>query len=73
MAICHGSNVYFYRPQTKFVILFTVGVPGPGGGLLPGGAWSGGVCSGGGSWLRPPWAATAAGGSHPTGMHSCYT
>ena len=37
-------------------------VPGPGeGGLLPGGAW----------W-RPPGTATAAGGTHPTGMHSCF-
>ena len=30
------------------------------GGLVPGGAW----------W-RPPLTATAAGGMHPTGMHSC--
>ena len=36
------------------------GVPAPGGCLLRGGAW----------W-RPP-TATAAGGTHPTGMHSCY-
>ena len=36
-------------------------VPGPGGCLfLVGGAWS-----------RPPRTATAAGGTHPTGMHSC--
>ena len=32
-----------------------------------GGAWS----WGGGVWWRPPWTATAAGGTHPTGMHSC--
>ena len=38
------------------------GVPGPGGGVPgPGGAW----------W-RPPRTATAAGGTHPTGMHSCF-
>ena len=43
-------------------------------------AWSGGVCawSGGcvpgpgGACLRPPRTATAAGGTHPTGMHSCF-
>ena len=44
------------------------GVHGPGGG-----AWSQG---GGGAWSRgcmvPP-TATAAGGTHPTGMHSCYS
>ena len=34
-------------------------VPG-GRGTLSGGAWS------------PPPTATAAGGTHPTGMHSCY-
>ena len=54
------------------------------GCLLPGGAWSrgaalggvpglGGACSQGVcSWWRPPpRTATAAGGTHPTGMHSC--
>ena len=25
----------------------------------------------GGAWWRPPGTATAAGGTHPTGMHSC--
>ena len=25
----------------------------------------------GGAWWRPPGTATAAGGMHPTGMHSC--
>ena len=47
------------------------GVPGLGGGrcLLPGGAWSGG---GGGCGDPPlPGTATAVGGMHPTGMHSC--
>ena len=56
-------------------------MPGPGGCLVSGGAWSvgvpglGGVCArgclvpGGGD---PPGTATAAGGTHPTGMHSCY-
>ena len=53
-----------------------VGMPGPGGpaprGVCSGGVWSRGVCSGGeGAWWRPPRTATAAGGTHPTGMHSC--
>ena len=63
------------------VYLSTRGVPGPGGGafggcLLPWVAWSEGsgprsALSGGGAWWRPPPMATAAGGTHPTGMHSC--
>ena len=32
------------------------------GGLVPGGVPGG----------DPPWTATAAGGTHPTGMHSCF-
>ena len=57
-------------------------VPGLGGLVLggiwsQGGAWSGGCMALGGSgpggaWWRPPETATAAGGMHPTGMHSCY-
>ena len=39
-----------------------------GGLLRKRGAWSGG----GGAWWRPPPTATAAGGTHPTGMHSCF-
>ena len=30
-----------------------------------------GLCSGGWGEWRPPRTATAAGGTHPTGMHSC--
>ena len=45
------------------------GVPGPGGGLVPG---SGGVCSWGVPGGDPPGTVTAAGGTHPTGMHSCF-
>ena len=50
----------------------------PLGGLPPGGASSGGASSWGcflwgGAWWRPPGTATAAGGTHPTGMHSCFT
>ena len=59
-------------------------MPGPGvpgrAVSAPGGAWSEGcllrggtgVYSGGGAWWRPPPTATAAGGTHPTGMHSCF-
>ena len=60
-------------------------VPGPGGawsGGVPAPrvcACSQGVClllgrawSKGGAWWRPPRTATAAGGMHPTGMHSCF-
>ena len=38
-----------------------------------GGAWSGGACSQGGGLVETPPTATAAGGTHPTGMHSCFT
>ena len=49
------------------------------GGLLlggwgvsaPGGAWSWGVPASGGSLVETPRMATAASGTHPTGMHSC--
>ena len=43
------------------------------GCLVPGGgAWSrGGTCSGG-CMVETPRTATAVGGTHPTGMHSCY-
>ena len=45
------------------------GVPAPGG------SGPGGTCSGGGPGgcllETPPGTATAAGGTHPTGMHSC--
>ena len=44
------------------------GVPGPWGGLLLGGAWLGGCYL-----METPGTDTAAGGTHPTGMHShCY-
>ena len=57
-------------------------MPGPGGCLVPAGAWSQGRGvpgpGGGGclvpadAWWRPPRTATAASGTHPTGMHSCF-
>ena len=49
-----------------------------GGGLLRGvpalewGAWLGGVVCSQGGCGEPPVTATAVGGTHPTGMHSCY-
>ena len=44
-------------------------MPAPGGvpGLGDGGTWSRGAAW----WRPPPGTATAAGGTHPTGMHSC--
>ena len=79
-----GTNQSFfnYRPQRSWgkvmflqasVILLTGGgVCLVLGGLLRGGAWSWGVSALGGAWWRPPGTATAAGGTHPTGMHSCF-
>ena len=49
------------------------GVSAPGDAWSGGGAWSGGSAPRGGAWWRPPRTATAAGGTHPTGMHSCLT
>ena len=62
-------------------------VPGPGGclirGAVPGGVCSwGSVCSGGGGLVSqhalrqnppPGEMATVADGTHPTGMHSCFS
>ena len=53
------------------------GVPGPGGALVQGGAWShgglvpGGVPGPGGCMVETPPTATAASDTHPTGMYSC--
>ena len=65
------------------------GVSAPGGVPLPGGVcFQGGACSGGcllpggaapslvpgvPAGNPPPRTATAAGSTHPTGMHSCFT
>ena len=46
------------------------GGPGPGG-MPARGVWSWGVWSQGVPGGEPPGTATAAGGTHPTGMHSC--
>ena len=58
------------------------GVHGPGGVgawyrgvcMVPGGAWSRGegVHGPGGCMVETPPTATAEGGTHPTGMHSCF-
>ena len=73
--------IIYYRPQTKFGarwyfhkrvsrILITGGVCSQRG-LLPGVCLvQGGTCSGGVPGGDPPMA-TTAGGTHPTGMHSC--
>ena len=51
------------------------GVPAPGGCLLPGDLVQGGLDPGGvwsgGCLVETPTMATAVGGTHPTGMHSC--
>ena len=60
-------------------------MPGPGGGawsggcLVPGGSAIGGVSGPGGGVPAPggclvetPWTATAAGATHPTGMHAFF-
>ena len=52
------------------------GVPGSMGLPGPGRAWSGecrvwGVPGPGGCLVETPLTATTAGGTHPTGMHSC--
>ena len=59
------------------VCVCPLGVPGPGGVLLPGNVLWGGCLVGGlvsqhAMRQTPPGeTATAAGGTHPTGMHSC--
>ena len=54
-----------------------VSAPGGGsalGGLLPGGCLLlGGKMVPGGCLVEIPPMATAVGGTHPTGMHSCFT
>ena len=62
---CNVIEVIFSQAS---VILSTGGVPAPAGG----GLFLGGVCSWGGvPGGDTPGTATAAGGTHPTGMHSC--
>ena len=61
-----------FAPICYFVHRVGWGVPGPGGrGAWSKGAWSGGWCLvPGGCLVETPPTATAAGGTHPTGMHS---
>ena len=62
----HGPR----RGAWSWGVCMIPGVHGPLGCLLPGGACSLGGAWFGGTWQRPP-TTTAAGGTHPTGMHSC--
>ena len=49
------------------------GVPAPGGCIPPAAVAIWGVPALGDVWWKSPRAATAAGGTHPTGMHSCFS
>ena len=70
-----------YRPQTKLRegnvctgvcdSVHRGGVSAPSWVPGPGGSLPGGVSGPGGCLVETPWTATAAGGTHPTGMHSC--
>ena len=73
----------YYRPQTKLREgnVFTgvcdsvhTGDAWSGGGLVPGVVPGPGEClvPGGGCLMEAPRTATAADGTHPTGMHSCF-
>ena len=69
-----GQGNIFQKRVSR--ILATGGVPGPGGSapvgcLVPGGSAPEGSALGGCLLETPPRTATAAGGTHPTGMHSC--
>ena len=77
LAVSYYVLYHIYRPQTKFAKVMFLHVcvcpQGGGGCLVPGG----GVLGRGGVWSRwrppsPTGTATAAGGTHPTGMYSCY-
>ena len=61
----HASHFFiefcFYRPQTKFAKVMFLHV-----------SVSHSVHRGGAGEVPPPPTATAAGGTHPTGMHSCW-
>ena len=59
---------FYYHPQTKFVKVMFLQLPGPRGVSAPRGR----VCLvPRGCLVETPRMATAAGGMHPTGMHSC--
>ena len=66
--ICHSVNRGVLPPGGCFL----PGVLPPDGVLLRGWClFPGGVCFQGGPGGEPPGMATAAGSTHPTGMHSC--
>ena len=79
--VVHGPGGVVHGPGG----MVSGGVPGPGGcawswvggclvlgGGVPGPGWQGAWSSGGCLVENPPETATAAGGTHPTGMHSCW-
>ena len=67
------NMVYCYRSCGKVMFLQACVILFIGGCLVLGGVWcQGGVPGPGGvPGGDPPGTATAAGGTHPTGMHSC--
>ena len=83
-----GARLYFHRRVwfcSQWGVPGPGGCHGPRGGSWGecawsrgcawsgGGAWSRGGAPGlRGSWWRPPETATAVGGTHPTGMYSCF-
>ena len=71
-----------YCPQMKFakVMFLQVSIcPWWGACMVGGHVWQGGACDRGGAWHARPtrnyeirWYGQRAGGTHPTGMHSCF-
>ena len=72
--VCHSvhGGCYPSMPCRWYPSMPCRGVSDPGVVPTPGDACSGGLLLPGGAWWRPPPTATAASGTHPTGMHSCY-
>ena len=71
-SVCSGGCLVRGGLLLGRVCLVRGGVPVPGG-LVTGGCLGPGGGSGpGGCLVETPGIATAAGGTHPTGMHSCY-
>ena len=75
--------LFHYRPQTKLRegnVFTGIYDSVHRGSLVPGVSGLGGTCSGGGYLLRGSlvpggdarWRWYAAGGTHPTGLHSCF-
>ena len=73
-----GSGLVVSRPTPRGLQAHTWGVSRPNPGGSPGPHLEGLQAHTWGGypsmyWGRPPQTATAAGGKHPTGMHSCFT